>query len=241
MKKTTLILCLSLVIMLPSISLNAYTTLTGANGYFTTPSTEVRDKGTVSGAMGYIFDVNNLYAAVNVVVLKNWEISGAKEFPLADETEMGFTPWILGTKWNFYEKGSFKTSIGCQIEFLDEASGYDSTPFSIYAAVSDYAGALGYVNAGLGYTFNIDAEYQINFFFGTKRHIVEDMLFVVGEFSNYSVRQGYYTAWNERRGIFNLGLTFEAFKFASFNIVAYDVLDEFITVGLGGEVHFDLW
>ena len=240
-KKTTLILFLALVFFIPSFSLNAYTTITGANGYFTIPTTDVRDQGTVSGAMGYIFEVNNLYAAVNVVILQNWEISGAKEFPQSNDAEMGFTPWIIGTKWTFYEKGSFKTTIGGQIEILDDASGYDSAPFTLYAAVSEYAGGLGYVNAGLGYTLNIDAGYQINFFFGMRRHIIEDKLFVVGEFSNYSVRQGFYTAWNERRGIFNLGLVFEAFKFASFNLVAYDMLDEFITVGLGGEVYFDLW
>ena len=241
MNKKFLILFLALVFIVPTFSIHAYTTITGANGYFTVPITNVRDKGTLSGGVGYIFDVNNLYAAANVVILKNWEVSGAKEFPLSNDAEIGFTPWIIGTKWTFYEKGPFKTTIGGQIEFLDDASGYDRAPFTLYAAVSDFAGALGYVNAGLGYTFNIDAGYHINFFFGMHRQIIEDKLFVVGEFSNYSVRQGFYTAWNEKRGIFNLGLVFEPFKFASFNLVAYDMLDNFITVGLGGEVYFDLW
>jgi hypothetical protein len=241
MKRIILILFFALVLIVPAFSLHAYTTITGANGYFTIPITNVRDRGTVSGTAGYIFDVNNLYAAVNVVILKNWEVSGAKEFPLSDNADMGLTPWILGTKWTFYEKETFRSTIGGQIEFLDEAAGYDKTPITLYAAVSDNAGGLGYINAGLGYTFNIDAGYHINFFFGTRRHIIEDKLYVVGEFSNFSVRQGLFTAWDEQRGIFNLGLVFEAFEFATFNLVAYDMLDHFITIGLGGEVHFDLW
>jgi hypothetical protein len=240
-KRTLILLVCMLVLLVPGFALHAYTTITGANGYFTMPITSVRPKGTVSGGVGYIFEVNNLYAAVNVVILKDWEVSGAKEFPFDSNADLGYTPWIVGTKWKFYEKGSFRTAIGGQIEFLGDEAGVDGTPVSLYAAVSDNAGALGYVNAGLGYTLGIDAGYRINFFFGLRRHIVEGKLFVIGEFTNYGVRQGLATAWDESRGIFNLGLQFEAFKFATFNLAAYDLLDEFITVGLGGEVYFDLW
>ncbi len=240
MNKKFLILFLALVFMVPAFSINAYTTITGANGYFTVPITNVRERGTLSGGVGFIFDTNNLYAAVNVVVLKNWEVSGAKEFPFDDNADLGMTPWIIGTKWTFYEKGSFRSTIGGQIEFLDETVS-ENIPVTLYAAVSENAGVLGYINAGLGYTFGIDAGYHINFFFGIRRRIIEDTLFFVGEFSNYSVRQGLFTAWNEQRGIFNIGLVLEAFEFASFNLVAYDILDHFITVGLGGEVYFDLW
>jgi hypothetical protein len=240
-KKKHIILFFIFVLLVPGFAVQGYTTITGANGYFTMPITSVRPKGTVSGAAGYIFDVNNLYAAANVVILKNWELSAAKEFPFENNADMGATPLIVGTKWKFYEKGSFRTAIGAQVEFLGEAAGVDGTPFSFYAAVSDNAGALGYVNAGLGYTLGIDAGYLINFFFGLRRHIIEDKLYVIGEFTNYGVRKGLFTAWDESRGIFNLGLQFEALKFASFNLVAYDLLDHFITIGLGGEVYFDLW
>ena len=241
MKRKYAILFFILVLLVPGFAVQGYTTITGANGYFTMPITSVRPPGTISGAVGYIFDVNNLYAGVNVVILKNWEVSGAKEFPFDSNADMGTTPWIIGTKWKFYEKGSFRTAIGAQFEFLGDAAGVDGTPVSFYAAVSDNAGNLGYVNAGLGYTLGLDAGYQINFFFGLRRHIIEDRLYVIGEFTNYGIRKGLFTAWDESRGIFNLGLQFEAFKFASFNLVAYDVLDHFITIGLGGEVYFDLW
>jgi hypothetical protein len=240
-KRKYAILFFILVLLVPGFAVQGYTTITGANGYFTMPITSVRPPGTISGAVGYIFDVNNLYAGVNVVILKNWEVSGAKEFPFDSNADMGTTPWIIGTKWKFYEKGSFRTAIGAQFEFLGDAAGVDGTPVSFYAAVSDNAGNLGYVNAGLGYTLGLDAGYQINFFFGLRRHIIEDRLYVIGEFTNYGIRKGLFTAWDESRGIFNLGLQFEAFKFASFNLVAYDVLDHFITIGLGGEVYFDLW
>jgi len=241
MGKKPAIVLFAFLLLVPGFAVHAYTTITGANGYFTMPTTFVRPKGTISGAAGYIFDVNNLYAAVNVVILKNWEVSGAKEFPFSSNADIGATPWIVGTKWTFHEKGSFRVSIGGQAEFLGEAAGLDGTPVKMYAAVSDNAGALGYVNAGLGYTLGIDAGYQINFFFGLRRHIIEDKLFVIGEFTNYSAREGLYKAWDEQRGIFNLGLAFEAFKFATFNLVTYDLLDHFITIGLGGEVYFDLW
>jgi hypothetical protein len=66
-------------------------------------------------------------------------------------------------------------------------------------------------------------------------------LFVVGEFTNFSVRQGQYVSWNEGRGIFNLGLTLELFDMTSFSLVAYDLLDDFISVGISGEVYFDLF
>jgi hypothetical protein len=240
-KKKLIVLVAGLILVLPMFSLHAYTTITGANGYFTMPTTAVRPAGTISGIVGYIFDVNNLYAGVNVVVLRNWEVSGAKEFPFSSNADLGSTPWILGSKWKFHEKGSFRAALGGQIEFLGDTAMVDGTPVSLYAAISDNAGALGYVNAGLGYTLGLDLGYQINFFFGTRRHIIEDKLFVVGEFTNYSVRQGLYKPWDEARGIFNLGLVFEAFKFASFNVVAYDLLDTFITIGLAGEIYFDLW
>jgi hypothetical protein len=71
--------------------------------------------------------------------------------------------------------------------------------------------------------------------------VKKEWLFLIGEFTNYSVRQGQYKAWDESRGIFNLGLVFEPLKWANFNIVTYDILDNFITIGIGGEVYFDLW
>ncbi len=64
---------------------------------------------------------------------------------------------------------------------------------------------------------------------------------MIGEFTNFSVRHGLGLPWDESRGVFNTGLMLELIEFLKFKLVVYDVLDNFITVGLGAEVKFKVF
>ncbi len=225
---------------LPGISLFANTSITGAYGYFTMPITSTPEKGTVHINAGYIFDPGNIYVSFNTAVLPNWELSAGKEILTEKGRDIGVTPFIFGSKYVFYGAGTggFRAAAGIQAEFMSDAAGVDGTPISIYAAISESAGKLGYMNTGLGYTFGVDAGYLLNFFFGIRKPIYRDKLYVIGEFTNYSVRKGLGLAWDEQRGVFNTGLLYELNQFFTFKVVGYDLLDHFLTVGIGAEASF---
>jgi hypothetical protein len=240
MKKSALAI-LFVVFTLSSVSLFANTSLTGSYGYFTIPITATPDKGTLHINTGYIFEPGNFYLSANIAFLKNWELSMGKEILTEEGQDIGATPFIMGSKYMFYEKGGFRAAGGIQIEFPGEAAGVDGTPISLYGVISDNAGKLGYVNLGLGYTFGIDAGYNINFFTGIRTPIISDKLFLIGEFTNFSIRQGQGIPWDVNRGVFNAGLVLEPVDFLKFKFVMYDLLDDFLTVGLGGEVKLKLF
>lgn len=225
------------MILLPG-ALFADTTITGAYGYFTMPITTTPGQGVVRISTGYIFDPGNIYVGVNTALLPNWELSAGKEILTEENSDLGWTPYILGTKYTFYGAGrtGFKAAAGMQVELMGDEAGVDGTPFTMYMVVSDAAGKLGYVNLGLGYTLGVDAGYLINFFTGVRTPLIEDRLFFIGEFTNYSVRLGRGLAWDVQRGVFNAGLVLELNRFLKFKLVGYDMLDEFLTVGLGGEL-----
>lgn len=229
------------VFTLSSVSLFANTSLTGSYGYFTIPITATPDKGTLHLNTGYIFDPGNFYLGANIAVLKNWEISAGKEILTDEGQDIGATPFIMGSKFMFYEKSGFRAAGGLQIELPGEAADVDGTPISLYGVISDNAGKLGYVNLGLGYTFGIDAGYNINFFTGIRTPIIRDKLFFIGEFTNFSIRQGQGTPWSVDRGVFNAGLVLEPIDFLKLKFVMYDLLDDFLTVGLGGEFKLKLF
>lgn len=231
-------LLLGALFLIPGFSLTAGTAITGSQGYFTVPVTSTPSKGAIHINAGYIFDPGNLYTSVNTAILPNWELSAGKEILTSEGRELGATPFILGTKYMFYgsKKGSFKAAVGLQLELLGKAAGVDGTPITLYGVISESAGKLGYVNTGFGYTMGIDAGYLINFFIGLQKAIIGDKLFVIGEFSNYSVRQGLDTAWSVDRGIFNTGLLLELNEYLSFKAAFYDLLDDFINIGLGAEL-----
>ncbi len=218
------------------VPLYANTAITGTYGYFTMPITTTPSKGTIHINSGYIFTPGNFYISLNSSILNNWEISASKEILTSEGEEIGATPYIFGSKYMFYEKGSFRSAGGIQIELAGDAANVDGLPFTIYGVISESAGKIGYVNIGLGYTLGIEAGYAINFFVGLRRAIIGDKLFVIGEFTNYSVRQGLGLPWNEGRGVFNSGLILELKDFLKFKLATYDLLDEFLTVGLGAEV-----
>lgn len=240
MKKGIIIL-LSFLFMLPAVQLLADTTITGSYGYFTMPITSTPKKGEIHINSGYIFDPGNFYVSLNTSFIKNWEISAGKEILTGSTADIGATPFIIGTKYMFYSKGGFRAAGGLQVEILGDESGVDGVPVTIYGVISESAGKLGYMNFGLGYTLGVDAGYNINFFAGLRRSIIGDKLFVVGEFTNFSIRQGLDPPWDEGRGIFNAGLVLELIEFLKFKFVAYDVLDEFLTLGLGAEVKFKVF
>lgn len=239
--KKGIILLLSIMFILTAGQLLANTTITGSYGYFTMPITATPKKGEIHINSGYIFDPSNFYVSMNTSFIKNWEISAGKEILTGSEAGIGATPFIIGTKYMFYSKGGFRAAGGLQVEILGDESGVDGVPVTIYGVLSESAGKLGYMNFGLGYTLGIDAGYNINFFAGLRRAIIGDKLFVVGEFTNYSIRQGRDLPWDERRGIFNAGLVLELIEFLKFEFVTYDVLDEFLTIGLGAEVKFKVF
>jgi hypothetical protein len=226
---------------LSAASLSANTSITGAHGYFTIPITSTPEKGELDINTGYIFDPGNFYLSGSVSFVKNWEISSGKEILTDEGQETGATPWIIGTKYMFYEKGGFRAATGLQVEIAGDAAGVDGTPVSLYGVISDNVGKLGYINLGLGYTLGIDAGYNINFFAGMRSPIWKDKLFFIGEFTNYSVRQGQGLPWNVNRGVFNAGLVLEPTDFLKFKFATYDLLDKFLTVGLGAEVKLKLF
>lgn len=238
MKMKRMLLSIPVLIIVTSAAAYAGTTLQGTMGGFTVPGTNTPKKGVIGISTGYIFDPGNLYATVNTALIQNWEFSAGKEIPTKENSELGATPFILGTKYMFYgsKKDTFRAAIGAQVEILGKAAGLDGVPVTIYGVISESAGKLGYVNTGLGYTLGIDAGYQINFFFSLQKAIIGDKLYVIGEFTNYSVRQGLYTPWSVARGVFNTGLLLELNEFLSFKGMFYDLLDDFINVGLGAEV-----
>jgi len=212
------------------------TSITGLYGYFTMPITSTPSRGTIHINSGYIFDPGNIYISLNTSVLKNWELSAGKEILTGEDGEIGATPFIFGTKYLFYQKGGFRAAAGLQVELLGDAANVDGTPVSLYGVISESAGKIGYVNIGLGYTLGIDVGYAINFFVGLQKAVIGEKLFVIGEFTNYSVRQGLGLPWSEERGIFNGGVVLELTDFLKFKFIAYDLLDHFLTVGLGGEL-----
>lgn len=216
----------------------ANTTITGSYGYFTVPSASTPGQGVVRINTGYIFDPGNLYFGVNTALLPNWELSVGKEILTEEGSDLSWTPFVLGTKYTFYGAGGqgFKAAAGMQVELMGDEAGVDGTPVTLYAVVGDYASNLGYVNLGLGYTLGVDAGYLINFFTGVRTPIIEDTLFFIGEFTNYSARLGRGLPWDVQRGVFNAGLQLELNRFLKFKLVGYDMLDEFLILGLGGEL-----
>lgn len=239
--KKGMIIFMSILFVFPAVHLFANTAITGSYGYFTVPITSTPVKGEIHINSGYIFNPGNFYVSLNTSFIKNWEISAGKELLVTSDVGIGATPFIFGSKYMFYSKGGFRAAGGIQVEILGDESGVDGVPVTIYAVLSESAGKLGYMNFGLGYTLGIDAGYNINFFAGLRRAIVKEKLFVVGEFTNFSVRQGLGLPWDDSRGIFNAGLVLELIDFLKFKLVAYDVLDEFLTVGLGAEVKFKIF
>ena len=235
MKRWKIILLISLFLV-SIVPLYANTAITGTYGYFTMPITSTPSKGAIHINSGYIFTPGNFYISLNTSIINNWEISASKEILTSEGEEIGATPYIFGSKYLFYEKGSFRAAGGLQIELAGDAANVDGIPFTIYGIISESAGKIGYVNIGLGYTLGIEAGYAINFFVGLRRAIIDDKLFLIGEFTNYSVRQGLGLPWNEGRGIFNSGLVLELKDFLKFKFTTYDLLDEFLTVGLGAEI-----
>lgn len=238
MKMKRILLSIPVLIFVTIAVADAGTTLQGTTGGFTVPGTNTPKKGVINISAGYIFDPGNLYTSVNTALIQSWEFSAGKEIPTKENSEIGATPFILGTKYMFYrsKKDSFRAAAGAQVELLGKASGLDGVPVTIYAVINESAGKLGYVNTGLGYTLGIDAGYKINFFFSLQKAIMGDKLFVIGEFTNYSVREGLYTPWSVARGVFNTGLILELNEFLSFKGMFYDLLDDFINVGLGAEL-----
>lgn len=237
MKRTAkIILFVCLLSMVSGLTTLADTSIMGTSGYFTVPITETPIKGTISIGSGYIFEPGSFYFSFNTAFIRDWEISAGKEILTSADREIGSTPFILGTKYRFYRKGSFQAAAGIQIELIGEEGGVDGTPITLYGVVSESAGKLGYLNTGLGYTFGIDAEYQINLSISLKMPIIGKKLFLVGEFTNYSARQGLDLPWDENRGIINGGFVLELLDFLKFKLIASDFLDDFLTVGLGAEL-----
>jgi len=214
----------------------ANTSLTGPYGYFTIPITETPAKGNINLSSGYIFSPGNFYFSVNTSIIDRWEFSLGKEILVSEGSDIGSTPFIIGTKFMFYKKGGFRVSTGVGVELSGESAEIDGTPFKIYGVISESAGKIGYINTGLGYTLGINAGYSLNFFFGLNKALIDDKLYAIGEFTNYSVRHGMGLPWDEGRGIFNGGLLLVLTDFLRFKFIAYDLFDNFLTVGLGGEI-----
>ena len=239
--KKLIFIGLTVFILLSGSQLFANTSLTGAYGYFTMPITSTPPRGEIHINSGYIFTPGNFYVSLNTSLIKNWELSAGKEILVSGNSEIGDTPFVVGSKYMFYSKGGFRAAGGIQVEILGDSAGVNGVPIMVYAVLSESAGKLGYFNFGLGYTFGVEAGYNINVFAGMRRAIVQDKLFVIGEFTNFSVRHGLGLPWNEHRGVFNAGLSLELIEFLKFKMVVYDVLDNFITVGLGAEVKFKVF
>lgn len=242
MKKVTLIIGI-MIFFFCSLILYGSTSIMGYSGNFTIPTTDTAQRGVLQIGSGYIFTPGNFYISLNTSFIDEWEFSMGKEIPTSEGEDLGSTPLILGTKYRFYGKGNkgFKAAVGGQLELLGQAAGVEGTPISIYGTISEDAGKLGYINTGLGYTFGINAGYRINFFFGFSKPLIGDKLFVIGEITNYSIRQGLNMPWNEERGIFNGGLILELTDFIKFKFIAFDLLDNFLTVGFGGEVEIKIF
>jgi hypothetical protein len=239
--KKMIFIGLTILILLSGSQLFANTSLTGAYGYFTIPITSTPSRGEIRINSGYIFGPGNFYVSLNTSLIKNWELSAGKEILVGDNAGIGATPFVVGSKYMFYGKGGFRAAGGIQVEILGDEAGVNGIPIIVYAVLSENAGKLGYFNFGLGYTFGVEAGYNINFFAGMRRAIIQDKLYVIGEFTNFSVRHGLGLPWDENRGVFNTGLMLELIEFLKFKLVVYDVLDNFITVGLGAEVKFKVF
>ena len=239
--KKLIFIVLTLIILISGSQLFANTSLSGAYGYFTMPITSTPARGEIRINSGYIFTPGNFYVSLNTSLIKNWELSAGKEILVGGNNGIGATPFVVGSKYMFYSKGGFRAAGGLQVEILGDEAGVDGVPIMVYAVLSENAGKLGYFNFGLGYTFGVEAGYNINFFAGMRRAIIQDKLFVIGEFTNFSTRHGLGLPWDENRGVFNTGLMLELIEFIKFKMVVYDVLDDFITVGLGAEVKFKVF
>ncbi len=237
MKKIVLVTSIVIVTFVASLSFGG-TTITGSYGYFTVPTPKTDSKGYININTGYIFSPGNFYLSFNAVPINNLEISAAKEvLTYQNSGGMKYTPYILGAKYTFYGSGgSLNAALGIQFEFVDKEVGLPGIPITIYGVVSESAGKLGNISTGLGYTLGINAGYNINFMLGLEKAIIGNQLYFIGEFTNFSVRQGYGLPWNVNRGIFNAGLLLKLNKLISFKLVGYDLFDHFITVSLGGEL-----
>ncbi len=230
-----------LFILLISINLKPYDssaelTITGCNGLFTVPAAEVPERGKVNISSGFIFTPGNFYLSSATSPIPDFELSVGKEIPVSKDYSFSSTPLIFGSKYLFYKKGTFKSGIGIQIELAGDKAGISGTPITLYGVISESAGKLGKLSTGLGYTFGMNAGYRINFFVGLKKPLVEDKLYLIGEFTNFSVRHGQALPWNEARGVFNGGLQLKLTDFLMFNFAAYDMFDNFLTIGISGEL-----
>ncbi len=237
MKKIVLFVTV-VIFILSSVYLFAETSLTGSYGYFTVPIPKTDNKGQININTGYIFNPGNFYISANFVPVQNLELSAGKEV-LTYENSGGvkYTPYILGTKYVFYNSGGgFRAAIGVQLELISKDVGLPGTPITIYGLVSESAGKLGIVSTGLGYTLGINSGYNINFMLGLKKAIIGNQLYFIGEFTNFSIRQGFGLPWSVNRGIFNAGLLLKLNKMLTFKFITYDLFDHFLTVGLGGEL-----
>ena len=235
------IILLTVLFLFLTAPLFANTSITGYYGYFTIPITNTPSRGAIHINTGYIFTPGNFYISMNTSVLKNWELSAGKEILTGEGQEISAAPFILGTKYMFYRKGGFRAAAGLQAELLGKAANIDGTPVTLYGVISESAGKLGYVNIGLCYIMGIDAGYAINFFIGIRKAVIGDKLFAIGEFTNYSIRQDIGLPWDDGRGIFNGGVVLELTDFLKFKFTAYDLLDKFLTVGLGGELRLKVF
>ena len=236
--KTLLAIILTVFFLVPSLFLFGDTSITGAYGYFTVPIPDTPPKGEININTGYIFTPGNFYLSLNIAPLNNWEFYGSKEILTTTKgEEFKGTPFILGTKYMFYSKGSnFKSAAGIHVQLISKDIGLPGIPVTIYGLVSDNAGKLGYITTGIGYTLGIKAGYNIDFLLALKKAIIENKLYLIGEFTNFSIRQGLGLPWNTDRGIFNAGLLLNLNNLISFKLAFYDLFDNFLTVGLGGEI-----
>lgn len=240
MRKCLIVFPIIILLVIPAMNLFSETSLTGAYGYFTVPIPNTPTKGEIDINTGYIFTPGNFYLSFNFAPINNFEIHAGKEIlTTTNGQEFKGTPFIIGAKYMFYGKGQgFKAALGTYIELISKNIGLPGTPFTIYGLVSDNAGKLGYVTTGIGYTLGINAGYNIDFLLALKKAIIGNQLYLIGEFTNFSIRQGLGLPWSTNRGIFNAGLLLKLNSFLMFKLAAYDLFDNFLTVGLGGEVSF---
>jgi len=238
MKKQVKIVILIILLSIPTSYILGETTIIGAKGYFTVPIPDTPTKDDIDINTGYIFTPGNFYLSLNTSPINNLELYAGKEIlTTTSGQEFKGTPFIIGSKYMFYGKSSgFKAALGVHVQFISKDVGLPGTPISIYGLVSDNAGKLGYISTGIGYTLGINAGYDIDFLLALKKAIIGNQLYFIGEFTNFSIREGLGLPWNTNRGIFNAGLLLYLNDFLSFKLAFYDLFDNFLTVGLGGEV-----
>ncbi|MFW6138500.1 MAG: hypothetical protein ACOC7U_04935 [Spirochaetota bacterium] len=239
MKKTSVVVFVLVLMVMGFLGIMpapAISSITGAYGYLTVPGTNVPRKGEITINSGYIFSPGNFYLSVNTSIVERWELWAGKELPVGEGTSMASTPYIMGTKVMFYgsRRGGFRAAVGLQLELLGREYSVDGPPVTLFGMISENAGKLGYISTGMGYTLGVDAGYRINFFLGLRKALIGEQLFAVGEFTNFSLRQGLELGWNEHRGIFNAGLALRLTDFMEFKFYTLDLFDRFLTVGLGG-------